>query len=134
MTTLKESTVDETAVKDLLAQMVAAWDANDAAAFASLYGDDASVVTAGRYVQGRDDIHAFMSAGFAGALAGTKSVEQPQQVRFVGADVAIVSSVSGYVMAGEQTVRDEMARRATWVLNRKADGGWLVESYHNCAK
>jgi|SRR3954454_12122987 uncharacterized protein (TIGR02246 family) len=122
---------DETAVKDLLAQMVAAWDANDADAFAELYTDDTVVVTTGKYTQGKEGVRAFMAGGFAGPLKGTTSVEEPDQIRFVTDDVAIVNTISGFVLPGEKTVQPSLERRATWVL-RRGDDGWRVASYHNC--
>lgn len=125
-------TADETAVQELLARMTAAWNAHDAGAFADLYADQASVVTSTSYTQGKDAVRAFMAAGFAGPLKGTTSVEEPQQIRFVGNDVAIVSSISGFIPPGEKAVPAALQRRATWVLGR-ADSGWLVESYHNSA-
>lgn len=129
MTTL--DTLDTTTVEGLLAQMVTAWGAHDADAFADLYADDATVVTAGTYVQGKDQIHAFMTAGFAGPLRGTRSVEEPERIRYLSPDVAVVNSRSGFAPAGAP-VPPEAERRATWVLAR-SDGRWLVESYHNCA-
>ena len=126
------TTIEDTAVQDLFAGLTAAWDANDADAFAGFYTDDAGVVTGAGAVQGRDEIRAFMAAGFAGRLKGTRSVETLGRVRFVGDEVAIVESVSGFLMPGEQTVRDGVDRLATWVLARDR-GGWLVAAYHNCA-
>jgi uncharacterized protein (TIGR02246 family) len=125
-------TADQTAVKDLLRQMVAAWDANDADAVTELYSEEASVVTAGSQQQGKREIRAFMVAGFAGPLKGTTSVEDPQRIRFIADDVAIVNSLSGYILPGETAVLPCILRRSTWVLGR-AGSGWLVESYHNCA-
>jgi uncharacterized protein (TIGR02246 family) len=123
---------DELAVHDLLARMVVAWDAGDAISFAGLYGEQASVAIAGSYLQGRNEILAFMSGGFAGPLKGTKSDERPQRIRFVAPDVAIVNSLSGIVQPGETVVRPEFQRHATWVVKR-VDGSWLAEAYHNCS-
>lgn len=123
---------DEAAVKDVLASAVAAWDANDADAFAELYTDDASVITAGSHQQGKETIRAFMAGGFAGPLKGTKSMEDPQDVRFVTDDVAVVTSLGGFIFAGEDKLRDDMERRATWVIVRRGND-WRVETYHNCA-
>ena len=130
MTTL--DTLDTTAVEDLLAQMGTAWAAHDADAFAALYADGATVVTAGTYIQGKDQIRAFMVAGFDGPLKGTASVEEPQLIRFLSPDVAVVNSLGGYRPAGAASVPPHLQRRATWVLARN-EAGWLVESYHNCA-
>jgi len=122
---------DETAVKDLLVQLVAAWDANDADAFADLHTDDATVVTAGSFAEGKETLRQYMKFGFAGPLQGTTSSEEPQHIRFVGKDVAIVNSLGGFIPAGETVIPESFQRRATWVFSR-ADGKWLVESYHNC--
>jgi len=127
-----DRTTDEMAVLELLQRMVAAWDAGDANAFADLYTEDGRVVTAGTYSQGREQIRAFTTAGFAGPLKGTKSMERPQHVRFLADNVAIVDSLSGYALPGEESVQPSLERRATWVLARTG-AGWLVESYHNCA-
>ena len=121
---------DEAAVQDLLTTMVAAWNANDAVAFADLYSDSASVTLAGTYLQGRPEILAFMAGGFAGPLKGTRSDERPQRIRFVAPDVAVVNSLSGVVQPGETSVRPEFQRRATWVITR-TNGSWLAEAYHN---
>lgn len=123
---------DETAVKDLLGRMVAAWDANDADAFADLYTEEATVATAGSRQQGKDEIRAYMAAGFAGPLKGTTSTEEPQRIRFIAEDVAIVNSLGGFILPGEKAVLPSLQRQATWVLTR-GGSGWLVESYHNCA-
>jgi uncharacterized protein (TIGR02246 family) len=123
---------DEAAVKDLLGQMVAAWGANDADAFAQLYTEEATVATAGAQQQGREAIRAFMAAGFAGPLKGTTSTEDAQRIRFVAPDVAIVNTLGGFILPGGQAVLPSLQRQATWVLSR-AGSGWLVESYHNCA-
>lgn len=126
-----DRTTDEMAVLELLRQMGAAWDAGDPDAFADLYAEDARVATPGTFSQGREQIRAFVTAGFAGPLKGTKSVERPQHIRFLADNVAIVDSLSGYTRPGEQGVQPSLERRATWVLSR-SDAGWLVESYHNC--
>jgi uncharacterized protein (TIGR02246 family) len=123
---------DETAVRDLLERMAAAWGANDADAFAELYTEEATVVTAGAQQQGKDEIRAFMAAGFAGPLKGTTSVDELQRIRFVAEDVAIVNSLSGFILPGGKAVLPSLQRQATWVLTR-AGSNWLVESYHNCA-
>jgi uncharacterized protein (TIGR02246 family) len=45
-------------------------------AFAELYTEEATVVTAGSQQQGKDEIRAGMAAGFAGPLKGTTSMEE----------------------------------------------------------
>ncbi|KQV13229.1 MULTISPECIES: SgcJ/EcaC family oxidoreductase [unclassified Kitasatospora] len=121
------------AVRQLLQEVVAAWAANDADAFADLYTEDAAVILPGGvYHRDREQIRGFMRAAFDGPFKGSKSVDTQESVRLIGDDVAVVVSLSGIRLAGEEEVPAERMRRASWVLARKADG-WLVESYHNCA-
>ncbi|MEN0130542.1 MAG: SgcJ/EcaC family oxidoreductase [Brevundimonas sp.] len=119
------------AVTDLLTEVADAWAANDADASAALYTPDATVVTAGSIMSGRDAIRSFLAGAFAGPLRGTSLSEEDRQVRLVGDDVAIVNSRSAILQPGEQVARPEMRRLATWVAVR-AGGAWLVASYHNC--
>jgi uncharacterized protein (TIGR02246 family) len=121
----------DTAVRGRLAESVAAWDAQDADAFAALYADDASVIiSSGANLRGREQIQQYMAAGFAGPLAGTRGYENPQSIRVLG-DVALVTSESGFSLPGEASVPAERVRRSTWVLSRHGEQ-WLVEAYHNC--
>jgi uncharacterized protein (TIGR02246 family) len=121
-------TTDEQAVRDVLEHIYVTWAANDADAFAALYVDDATVVMPGVFHRGRSAVRDYMAAGFAGPLKGSRGVDEPQDIRIVGGDVAIVVSEGGIVMAGEQTLARRV--RATWVLS-KLDGEWKIEAYVN---
>jgi uncharacterized protein (TIGR02246 family) len=124
-------TADQVAVRGVLTDCVQAWGRNDADAFAELYTDDATVVLAGGvFLQGKEQIRSFMTAGFAGRLKGSTGVDEPETVRFVSDDVAIVVGRSGFLAAGEAELAPERTRRATYVLS-KQDGGWRIESYTN---
>jgi uncharacterized protein (TIGR02246 family) len=118
-------------VHAVLDATVAAWDAADADAFADLYSAEATVVLGtGAFLRGREEIRAYMSAGFAGPLGGTRGFDEQISTRVLG-DTAIVVSNSGFMLPGEDAVAPERQRKATWVLARQG-GDWLVESYHNC--
>ncbi|MGW5672005.1 YybH family protein [Micromonospora sp. NPDC003776] len=130
------ATVDtraEREVRDLLHALVAAWAAGDADAFAGRYADDATVVLPGGvFHRGRAEVRRYMADGFAGPLRGSTSVDEPEQVRIIGAgDTAVVVSRSGFLLPGEESLPADRLRRATWVLSRGA-AGWRVEAYHNC--
>jgi uncharacterized protein (TIGR02246 family) len=125
-------TSDNQAVRDVLGGIVAAWAANDADAFAGFYADDATVVLPGGVFHvGRNEIRAYMAAGFAGPMKGSRSVDEQENVRFIGDNAAIVVSRSGFQLPGENRVPADRLRRATWVLSKR-DDRWLVEAYHNC--
>jgi uncharacterized protein (TIGR02246 family) len=119
---------NEEAVRAILARTVIAWTANDADAFADLYAEDATVMLAGgEYLRGRDEIRAYMAAGFAGRFRGSRGLDEPESVRLLGDDAAVVISLSGFSVAGGGS----NSRRAAWMLSRR-DGSWSVDAYANC--
>jgi uncharacterized protein (TIGR02246 family) len=126
------TTDTNTDVRDVIQATIAAWSANDADAFAALYAQDATVVLqGGTFLRGRDDIRTYMEAGFAGRLRGTRGRDAQESVRVIG-DTAVVVSLSGFLLPGEDTVAAQRLRRATWTLARH-QSGWLVEAYHSCS-
>lgn len=117
-------------VTTVLQGLYAAWAAGDADAFAELYREDATVVMPGVFHCGRSAVRDFMAAGFAGPLKGSRGVDEPQDVRVLNANTAVIVSRAGIIMAGEEEVPADRARLATWVLS-KEDGRWLVAAYTN---
>jgi uncharacterized protein (TIGR02246 family) len=129
-TSATASDADRQAVLDVLKRGYKAWEENDAAAFVSVYLDDASVVQPGIYKKDREEIRTTMAAGFAGRLRGSRAIDHPQDLRFLTEDTAIVVSEGGIVFPGQDAVPSEALVRATWVL-AKRDGNWYVAAYHN---
>lgn len=127
-TTEPTQDVDTHAVHDVLARLYRAWA--DADAFAALYCDDATVVMPGVLHLGRAATREYMAAAFAGPLRGARGVDDPQNVRIIEGDTAIVVSAAGILMAGEEELPRERERLATWVLT-KTDGRWLIAAYTN---
>lgn len=121
---------DTTAVREVLQQLYGAWAAGDADAFAALYTEDATVVMRGVFHRGRAAVRDSMAAGFAGPLKGSRAVDDPQDVRIVGGNTAIVVSRAGIVRAGEQALPADREVLATWVLARR-DDGWRIAAYTN---
>ncbi len=122
---------NDLAVREVLGALYAAWAANDADAFAALYTEDATVAMPGVYHSGREEVRAYMAAAFAGPLRGSRGIDEPRSIRFLGLDTAVIVSEAGILLAGETALPDERLRRATWVLARR-EGAWRVAAYHNC--
>jgi uncharacterized protein (TIGR02246 family) len=119
-------TDNDTGVRELLRATVGAWTANDAASFAELYAEDATVTLAdGTHLRNRDEIRAFMAAGFEGRLRGTSGMDELESVRLLGPDAAVAISRSGFTPPAGRL------RWATWALVRQ-DGQWRVAAYANC--
>lgn len=125
--TSTENAVHE--VHEVLRHLYRAWADGDAAAFAALYRDDATVVLPGVFHQGREAVREYMAAAFAGPLRGSRGVDVPQDSRVVG-ETAVVVSRAGILAPGEQELPPDRERLATWVLTR-VDGRWLVAAYAN---
>jgi uncharacterized protein (TIGR02246 family) len=125
-------TVDEgdKAVLDVIQSGYDAWAGNDAELFATLYLDDATVVQPGIHKRNKSDIRTSMAALFAGPLKGSRVLDTPQSVRYLGEDVAVVITEGGILMAGQSVLPPERRVRATWVL-AKRDGQWYIAAYHN---
>jgi uncharacterized protein (TIGR02246 family) len=117
-------------VYEVIRAVYDAWAANDANAFAALYTEDATVVQPGIHKRNQEDIRTTMAAAFAGPLKGSTVLDQPQSVRFIGSDAAIVITEGGILMTGETELPSERMVRATWVLS-KVDGQWYVAAYQN---
>jgi uncharacterized protein (TIGR02246 family) len=92
--------------------------------------EDATVVMPGVFHPDRAAMHRHMAAGFAGQLKGSRALDEPQSVRVLRTDAAIVVSRSGILMAGEDAVPAEREVLATWVLARQ-DGAWRIAAYAN---
>jgi uncharacterized protein (TIGR02246 family) len=109
--------------------MSRAWEAGDAAEFANVYTDDATVAGPGIYLQGREHIRQSMAGAFAGPLKGSRRPHRPQSTRLLSADTAIVMTRSDTVLPGEDHVPPEREHLVTWVLARQG-GRWRVEANH----
>ncbi len=70
--------------------------------------------------------------GHWGPLKGSRVIDQPQDVRFLDQDTAIVISEGGIVFSGQNAVPSEGTVRATWVL-AKRDDRWHVAASHYSA-
>jgi uncharacterized protein (TIGR02246 family) len=122
---------DERAVLAVFDATSRAWAKGDADAFAGWYGDKATVILPGVRLSGKTAVLAGMADAFALPLKGSKRVHEAQDVRFLGADTAIVVTRSVTVFSGETEPPAERWELATWTLSRSS-GGWLIEAYHSC--
>ncbi|WP_340685453.1 SgcJ/EcaC family oxidoreductase [Amycolatopsis coloradensis] len=116
----------------VLGKLADAWNDGDAAAYASLFTEDADYVTFfGMNMPGRAMIESAHRSLFEGPLKGSKLVAggREPKVRFIRPDVAIVVSGGGSSLSDD---KPEPGRESTltYVLVEEPDG-WRVASFQN---
>ncbi|UUV34179.1 SgcJ/EcaC family oxidoreductase [Amycolatopsis roodepoortensis] len=121
----------QTEVLAVLGRLADAWNDGDAAAYASLFTEDADYVTFfGMNMPGRAMIESAHRSLFEGPLKGSKLRAGGEvKVRFVRPDVAIVVSGGGSSLSDG---KPEPGRESTltYVLVEESDG-WRVASFQN---
>lgn len=105
----------------------AAWDANDADAFADVFVDNGSILFDDDQLTDREAIRAYLTEAFTGKFRGTRSVHDPIEVKILTEDTAVVITEGGLLHDGETTVPAERAVRATWITVRH-NGEWRLFS------
>lgn len=118
----------EGAVLTAVLRCRAAWDSGDARAFTDMFIDDAWMLVGDQQLADRDAIHDYLSTAFAGALAGTRLVEAPLDIRLITPDVAIAVTEGGIVRAEHDSPDSSDLVRSTWVAVRRG-GDWRIASH-----
>lgn len=121
------------AIADLVAIATAAWAAKDAAAYASIYSEDAQVINPiGGYLSGREGVrqgHVFL---FNGPFAGSTQTISVRSVQFLTGTIAIVDqnvALTGYAFLppnGLRATEPGVVRTIVrWVV-MKREGNWEI--------
>lgn len=105
----------------------AAWDANDADAFADMFVEDGSMLVGDRQLMDREEIRSYMATAFGGAYQGSKLTEEPIEIRLLTDSVALAVTDGGIIPSGADSVAPADLVRGTWII-RKADGDWRIVS------
>ena len=124
------SGADQAAIAAVPQQVVAAWAAHDADAFAELFTDDATMILPGLYCKGREQIRTHMAAAFAGPYRGTRVTGEPIDIRLLRPQVALLITEGGVVAAGESEPAADRAVRGSWLVVER-DGRWQLAAYQN---
>jgi uncharacterized protein (TIGR02246 family) len=134
---LAQDAAGETAIREIVADQAAAWNAGDAKGYASHLAPDASFTNVfGMVMYGSpafENRHAEILATF---YKGTTKKHVVRKIRFVTPEVAIVdidNEVHGVTsMPGGVIVpKDGAIRTQLMEVFVKRDGKWWIEAYHN---
>jgi uncharacterized protein (TIGR02246 family) len=118
----------EGAVLTAALRVRAAWDANDADAFADMFTDNGSMLVGDNQLRGREEIRAYLAEAFGGAYRGSRMTEEPREIRLLTDSVAIAVTQGGVIPAGSDALDPADEFRAMWVIV-KVDGDWRVASH-----
>jgi uncharacterized protein (TIGR02246 family) len=129
MTTATDA--DAGAIAALTQKVSSSWAKGDADTFASVFADDGTMILAGVYCQGRDEVRDFMAKAFDGPYRGTQVTGTPISIRKLAPDVAILLSDGGVIEAGATEVSEDSQIRASWLAVRQDDGEWRLAAYQN---
>ncbi|GAA2601541.1 SgcJ/EcaC family oxidoreductase [Actinomadura fulvescens] len=119
---------EEGAVLTAPLRVRAAWDANDADAFAEMFIENGSMLVGDTQLTSRDDIRSYMAESFGGPYQGSRLSATPQEIRLLTDSVAIATFQGGVLRAGEDSLAPGAAVRTMWVVVKRA-GDWRVASY-----
>jgi uncharacterized protein (TIGR02246 family) len=122
---------DERAVLTVAMRIQAAWKVNDADAFADVFRSDGSLLMQDTQLTSREDIRAFMQAGFDGPYKGARVNGWPLEIQFLSDDVAVVVTEGGIILPGETESAPARKIRATWVVVRDADNTLSLLSHQS---
>lgn len=130
-------TTDEAMVKQLLDELVDAWNRSDTEAYGARFLDDATFTNVnGMFHEGREEFDRRHEEIFRGALKGTTITLTARKLRFIRQDIAIVDTDCGVFGAvvqppGVQTGADGALRTCLLLVLVKQSGSWWIAAYHN---
>ena len=121
---------DESAVRTLYQELLASWNAHDAAKFVAPFTDDAEVIGFdGSQMTGRAEIESTLRQIFADHETGAY-VGIIRSTRFLATDIALLRAVSGVIPAGQDDLNPALnAQQALIAI--KHDGAWRIILYQN---
>jgi uncharacterized protein (TIGR02246 family) len=124
---MSENNGEKAAVLTAPRRAKAAWDENDADAFADAFVENGSILFDDDQLTDRDAIRAYLRDAFAGKFRGTRILQDAVEIKILTPDVAVVITEGGVVYEDETEVPAERAVRSTWVSVRR-EGQWRLFS------
>lgn len=112
-------------------RIMAAWKDNDPDTFAAVFADNGSLLLQDTQLTSREEIRAFMAAGFTGPLRGAHVTGWPLLVTHLSEGVSMVVTHGGILMDGDTELLPEREIRATWLIVAR-DGQWQLLSHQSC--
>lgn len=121
---------DEEALRQIVAELEAAWNRKDSVAWAELFSEDADFIhILGGHFTGRDAIEQGHRKIFDTVYKGSTNKFEVEKIRFAGDSVAIVF-VFGTLKVVQPDLPPQINARPTMIVERR-DGGWKIVTFQN---
>ncbi len=131
------ATNDEAMIRELINELVDAWNRGDAEAYGARYLDDATFTNVnGMFHLSRKEFNQRHDEILRGAMKGSTITLTPRKIRYVRADVAIVDLDCGVfgTRAQPPSVQpgtDGSLHTSLLLVLVKESGSWWIAAYHN---
>jgi uncharacterized protein (TIGR02246 family) len=130
--TVDPTATDTAAIKRLLERVDAAWGSGDGAAYGADFTADATHITyVGTLYRGADEIGRAHQALFDSFLKGTRIASVIEEIRFLGADAAVVVTRGNTYKGDKVPSADRLAKIQTYTVVREPGGAWRVAAFQN---
>jgi len=127
---------DEAAIRKIIADEIAAWNAGDAKAYAARFAEHGTFTNIyGMFFEGHKAFEERHAEIFATFFKGTTRKQTVRKLRFVTPDVAVVDvdsevwnirSMPGVVLPPDGVLRTRLQE-----VFVKRENGWWIEAFHN---
>jgi uncharacterized protein (TIGR02246 family) len=134
---MPQSSPDETAVRNIIQEEIAAWNAGDAAAYSRHFAEDGTFTNIrGQFFTGRQAFIERHDYIFKGQFRRSTLKQDIVSLKFVRPDVAVVevlTSVTGFQKLSPGTSADAKGCLRTRLLQVlvKEKSEWKIVAYHN---
>jgi uncharacterized protein (TIGR02246 family) len=131
------ATADETTIRKIIQDEVAAWNRGDATAYSRQFAADGTFTNIrGQFFTGYDAFLKQHEVIFQGLFKNTTLQQDIVSLKFIGPDVAaveVLTSVSGMSETAPGTAPDSKGRLRTRLLQvvARRGGEWKIVAYHN---
>jgi uncharacterized protein (TIGR02246 family) len=125
---------DETTIKDVITQMIDAWNRGDAHGFAAPFAEDADFIAfEGTHLSGRREIFEFHQPLFDTSLKGTRLEGGVKFVRFINPRLAVMHAWATTTLPGQTNASSSRDSMQLFVMSRH-DGMWQCEAMLNARR
>jgi uncharacterized protein (TIGR02246 family) len=115
---------------DFSAKLVAAWNAHDMSAFASLFWDDAAFVNViGMYMHGREEIERHHEAMHASIFRNSTLDMHVEDARSPAPSVIVVHVASS--LGADERAPAEVRHAIMTLVIEQRNGEWMIAAAHN---